>query len=282
MHDQAGAFGRILRIVGSLLPGERLKTATYLNCIAAPRKFLRKSIGGFYRMDHIYEVCREFDRFYEGKFSILEFGVADGYSFTKKIYATRYLGMEDRVMVHGFDTFEGLPENRGRADRALVKGEEWIAGQYRGRYEDLLSYCNRKYRNFSLHRGLFYDTLTDELMSEFKEYVPILIRIDCDYYSSTRQEFDRLTPYIPTGCVVYFDDIYYNFGSRFTGEMRAVWEINHGAFGEGVELVPDHELSCDTNRIYRFVYLEAKVQHRLLPRSSADPVRHRRDDSPFP
>jgi hypothetical protein len=282
MHDQAGAFGRILKVLGLLLPGERLKTATYLNCIAAPRKFMRKSIGGFYRMDHIYEVCREFDRFYEGKFSILEFGVADGYSFTKKLYATRYLGMEARVMVHGFDTFEGLPENHSRGDRALVEGEEWIAGQYCGRYEDLASYCDKKYSNSRLHRGLFKDTLTAKLLSELKVHVPILIWIDCDYYSSTKDVFDRLTPYIPTGCVVYFDDIYYNFGSRFTGEMRAVWEINHGAFGDGVELVPDRELSCDTNRVYRFVNSKAKVQHRRLRRSFADPVRHRRDDSPFP
>jgi Macrocin-O-methyltransferase (TylF) len=282
MHDQAGAFGRILKIVGGLLPGEGLKTATYLHCIAAPRTFLRKSIGGFYRMDHIYQVCKEFDRFYEGKFSILEFGVAEGYSFTKKLYATRYLGMEDRVMVHGFDTFDGLPENDDPADRALVEGEEWIAGQYRGSYDDLISYCEGKYSNFRLHRGLFKDTLTDELLSEFEEYLPVLIWIDCDYYSSTKQVFDRLIPFIPTGCVVYFDDIYSNFGSRFTGEMRAVWEINHGTFGDGVELVLDRELSCDTNRVYRFVNLKAKVQHRRLPRSSADPVRHRRDDSPFP
>jgi hypothetical protein len=282
MHDQAGAFGRILKIVGGLLPGERLKTATYLNCIAAPRTFLRKSIGGFYRMDHIYHVCREFDRFYAGKFSILEFGVAEGYSFTKKLYATRYLGMEDRVMVHGFDTFEGLPENRDPADRSLVENEEWIPGQYRGSYDDLLSYCKQKYSNFRLHRGLFKDILTGELVSELQEHLPILIWIDCDYYTSTRQVFEHLIPFIPTGCVVYFDDITHNFGSRFTGEMRAVWEINHGAFGDGVELVLDRELSCDTNRVYRFVNLEAKVQHRRLPRSSADPVRHRRDDSPFP
>jgi Macrocin-O-methyltransferase (TylF) len=282
MHDQAGAFGRILRIAGSLLPGERLKTATYLNCIAAPRKFLRKSIGGFYRMDHIYEVCREFDRFYDCKFSILEFGVADGYSFTKKLYATHYLGMEDRVMVHGFDTFEGLPQTRDQTERTLVEGEEWIAGQYRGRYEDLLSYCNRKYKNFRVHRGLFKDTLTDEFFNELNEYVPILIWIDCDYYSSTRQVFERLTPYIPTGCVIYFDDLPHNFGSRFTGEMRAVWEINHGGFGDGVELVPDHELSWDTNRVYRFVNLDAKVQHTRLRRPSSHPVRYRRDDSPFP
>ena len=140
MRDKAGAFGTLLKIIARLLPGDRLKTATYLNCIAAPRKFLRKSIGAFYRMDHIYDVCREFGRFYDGKFSILEFGVADGYSFMKKLYATRYLGMEDRILVHGFDTFEGLPENRDPADRSLVQGREWISGQYRGRYEDLLSY----------------------------------------------------------------------------------------------------------------------------------------------
>jgi hypothetical protein len=281
MHDQAGAFGRILKIVGGLLPGERLKTATYLNCIATPRIFLRKSIGGFYRVDHVYQVCREFDRFYEGKFSILEFGVAEGYSFTKKLYATRYLGMEHRVMVHGFDTFEGLPENRDPADRGLVKSEEWIAGEYRGSYDDLLSYCERKYSNFRLHRGLFVDTLTHELLSELQEHLPILIWIDCDYYTSTKQVFERLIPFIPTGCVVYFDDIPHNFGSRFTGEMRAIWEINQGAFGDGMELVLDHELSCDTNRVYRFVNLKAKVQHRRL-QSSAHPVRRRRDDSPFP
>jgi hypothetical protein len=282
MEDRARALGQILKVVGSLLPGDRLKTAAYLNCIAAPRRFLRKSIGGFYRMEHIYQVCKEFGSFYEGKFSLLEFGVADGYSFTKKLYATRYLGMEDRVVVHGFDTFEGLPEIDDPEDRALVAGEVWIPGQYRGRYENLLSYCESKYSNFRLHKGLFADTLTDQILRQFEEYVPILIWIDCDYYTSTRQVFERLIPFIPTGCVVYFDDISHNFGSRFTGEMRAVWEINHGAFGDGVELVLDHELSCDTNRVYRFVNLEAKVQHRRLPRSSADPVRHRRDDSPFP
>ena len=64
--------------------------------------------------------------------------------------------------------------------------------------------------------------------------------------------------------------------------MRAVWEINQGAIGDGVELVPDYELGCGTNRVYRFVNLGAKVQHRRLPRSSVDPVRYRRDDSPFP
>ncbi|MGH7006293.1 MAG: hypothetical protein ACREIP_20290, partial [Alphaproteobacteria bacterium] len=76
--EKGGAFKKVLGALGRCVPGERLKTAIYLNCIAAPRKTLRQAITGFYRMDHIYDVLREFGRDYDGRFSILEFGVADG------------------------------------------------------------------------------------------------------------------------------------------------------------------------------------------------------------
>ena len=136
MKERDGLFFKALRTAGRVIPGDRMKTSVYLNFIAKPRKFLRKTIGGFYRMDHIYDVCQEFSRYYEGKFSIIEFGVADGYSFTKKLYATKYLGLEDRIAVHGFDTFEGLPEERGAAERALIAGTEYLAGHYQGCYEE--------------------------------------------------------------------------------------------------------------------------------------------------
>jgi hypothetical protein len=110
MHEKGGAFLKTLSAIGRCLPGERFKTAVYLSCIAGPRKALRQAATGFYRMDHIYDVLRVFGDNYAGRFSMLEFGVADGYSFTKMLYATEYLGMTDRVMVHGFDTFAGLPE----------------------------------------------------------------------------------------------------------------------------------------------------------------------------
>lgn len=267
-----------------MVPGDYLKTAVYLGFVAAPRKFLRKSINGFYRMDHIYEVLKEAKALYEGKFSILEFGVADGYSFTKKLYATRYLKMEDRVMVHGFDTFEGLPEETGAADQALVPGEEWIRGQYRGRHESLLEHCRRKYGNFELHRGLFENTITEDFLTSLHEYPPILIWIDCDYYSSTRTVIERLLPFIPSGCVFCFDDIYQNHSSRFTGEMRAVFELNQGMFGDGLELVIDPALTWDSNRIYRFLNVNAKMRLELRRDvlSAADPVRRRGNDSPLP
>ena len=69
-------------------------------------------------MDHVYAVIEEFKRSYKGPFSILEFGVADGYAFAKKAYATRYLGMEDSIVCHGFDSFEGLPETDDQRDLA--------------------------------------------------------------------------------------------------------------------------------------------------------------------
>lgn len=279
--ERGGGFQKVLKLMGRAIPGTKAKTWVYLNTVAAPRKMLRGMATGFYRIDHIYDVLREFNAHFEGKFSVLEFGVADGYAFTKKLYATQYLKMADRVMVHGFDTFEGLPEIDSDTDQALLAGDNWKQGTYHGRLENLRAHCTARYDNFQLHKGLFSDTLSDAVLSELLIWKPALIWIDCDLYSSTRSVFERLIPYIPTGAVIYFDDIYYNYSSRFTGEMKAVHEINSGAFGEGIELVPDRALSWDSNRLYRFINLKAKTQFELKEKRR-DGLRFRGDDSPFP
>src|SRR5207249_5957248 len=108
------------------LPGHYLKTAFYLNFIDKPRRLLRLAMNTFYRIDHVYAVLKEFRRDYHGKFSILEFGTSDGYAFTKMLYATKYLGMADRVVVHTFDSFEGMPAPRDERDRDLVAANDWV------------------------------------------------------------------------------------------------------------------------------------------------------------
>lgn len=245
---------RLLRALGHLLPGDYVKTLFYLNLIEAPRRLLRKGLFQFYRYDHVYGVLRDCKKRYQGRFSILEFGTSAGYSFAKLLYATRYLGLEDRVTVYGFDSFEGMPRAADRRDEDLVEGDSWGEGQFRGSYEELQDYCAKRYKNFRLHKGWFESSVNESTLSPLQTELPILVWIDVDYYSSARTVLERLIPYLPNGCVIYFDEYdNLNYGSRLTGEARLVHEINHGALGGEIELVCDRELSLNSMRIYRFV-----------------------------
>jgi hypothetical protein len=272
----------LLRYMGHI-PGDYLRTFFYLNFIYGPRRSLRRATAAFYRMDHVYEILKEARGNYKGPFSILEFGVADGYAFTKKLYATRYLGMADQVIVHGFDTFEGMPETSDQRDRGGVIGGDWQAGQFHGSYEALDAYCRDKYLNYDLHKGLFEHTITPQFLDGLGEHRPILVWIDCDYYSSARAVMERIWRHLPTGCVIYFDEYEFNFGSRLTGEARLVHEINQGLLGDDVELVLDGELSWDLHRCYRFINLATEnpleLRHPPVPASY---VRRRTNDSPLP
>jgi hypothetical protein len=250
------AFVKVLRLVSYLLPGDFLKTFFYLHFIKASRKVMRKFVMSFYRMDHIYDVLSEFSKRYKGPFAILEFGTANGYSTAKILYATRYLKLEDQVTVHAFDSFEGLREPSDKEDIGLISND-WKQGQYHGNYEFMKRYLEgKRYKNYKIHKGYFEDTLTEDVIELFKVQKPILVWMDCDYYSSTKTVFERLRLILPTGTVFYFDDFGFNFGSRFTGEARLVHEVNQGEFGDNIELLLDRELSLDSRCVYRFIRYE--------------------------
>lgn len=274
----------LLRLLSVALPGDRLKTAAYRAFVARPRKVLRMAVTAFYRYDHVYEVLESFRR-QSGPGSVLEFGTSEGYSFVKLLYAVRHLGLEDRVTVHGFDSFEGLPPARDARDQNVVRaGERWVQGQFKADYQALHDYCAARSYNFRLHRGYFEATLTPELIAELREAPPILVWIDCDYYSSARAVMERVLPVLPSGCVLYFDDFDLNYGSRLTGEARLVHEMNHGAFGDDLELVLDTDLSWNSRRIYRFVRLDGS-DVTATHAGSADPPpphRPRGNGSPLP
>jgi len=285
-HAKNSPMLRVLRGMGRLLPGDRLRTFFYLNLVKAPRRMMRRALFEFYRYDHVYDVLKEFGSACEGPFSVLEFGTSAGYSFVKLLYATQYLGMSEVVTVHGFDSFEGLPETVDPRDAELsLDGDRWVAGEYRADYQTLHDYCSRRFRNFRLHKGYFEDTLTPSLLAVLMHDQPILVWIDADYYTSGRAVVERLLPVLPTGCVVYFDELNTtNFGSRLTGEARLVHEINHGVFGADIELVLDSELSLSSKRIYRFMRLGAGPRYRLKAggESGPDLVRLPTNGSPLP
>jgi Macrocin-O-methyltransferase (TylF) len=274
----------MLRLCAKALPGDYARTFVYRNLLYKPRSALRRALTAFYRMDHVYSVIEEFTRNHRGPFAILEFGVADGYSFSKKVFATRYLGADQDIVCHGFDSFEGLPALDDSRDWQGDVGGDWLEGGYRGRYEALSSHLASKYVNWRLHRGWFEDTLTPAFLEGLRLHKPILVWIDCDYYTSARLVMERLMPYLPNGCVVYFDEYEFNFGSRFTGEARLVHEINTGLLGPGVELVLDGELSWDLRRCYRFMSEHPTSRFERLRRIT-DPdheLRQRGNDSPLP
>ena len=273
----------VLRVFGALLPGDFLKTLFYRNLIARPRAALRHALLDFYRLDHVYAVLEEIKAKYRGNFSILEFGTHRGYAFVKMLYATKYLGMADRVTVHAFDTFGGLPAAADRRDQNVVSTSDvFFEGQFQGNYEALDAFCRGRYSNYALHKGLFEESLTPDVLSIFQTQLPILVWIDCDYYSSTRTVFERLLPYLPSGCVLYFDDYDLNYGSRLTGEARAIAEVNQGLFGEGIELVPDRQLSLDSGRIYRFIRLQGGPAYERAVPYQHNPGRPPSSGSPLP
>ena len=272
-----------LKFVGNIIPGNYLKTFIYLNFIVYPRKIIRLTLTSFYRIDHIYDVIKEFKLNYKGNFSIMEFGVADGYAFTKKLYATKYLKMDERIILHGFDTFEGMPDTTEKTDKDLIANDGWVKGQFKTEFEKLNDYCLRNYNNFKFHKGLFSETLNEKFLLTLRKNLPILIWMDADYYSSTKSVFEKIIPYIPNGCVIYFDEPEFNYGSRFSGESKIIYEINTGKFGEGIELILDTDLSLNQKRVYRFINVNAESRYERLSKLNVESELHRRtNDSPFP
>jgi len=141
----------------------------------------------------------------------LEFGVYTG--GTIRFIAKRIGGR----LIHGFDSFEGLPEvwsGFNLADRAFnVKGR-----------------LPRVPANVRLHPGWFDKSLPEWLSANPGPVA--FIHIDCDLYSSTRTIFSLIAERMVPGTVILFDE-YFNFPN---------WEEHeHKAF---LEFVAAHRVEC--------------------------------------
>ena len=132
---------------------------------------------------------------------VLEFGVYHGRSL--RLIAGRTAGG-----VHGFDSFEGLPEAWNEAEGAGA----YSTGGRRPRVD----------ANVQLHAGWFRDTLPPFLAAHAG---PVrLAHVDCDLYSSTRDVLAALAPRLVAGSVLVFDDLlgYPGFEAH---ELRALEEF---------------------------------------------------------
>ncbi|MGO9607183.1 MAG: TylF/MycF/NovP-related O-methyltransferase [Candidatus Binataceae bacterium] len=135
----------------------------------------------------------------------LEFGVFTGGTIR---YMAKRVGGH---VIHGFDSFEGLPEAWGGfslGTRAFDKG-----GQ-----------LPRVPANVRLHRGWFDQSLPPWL--EQHSGPVAFIHLDCDLYSSTRAILTLLGERIMPGTVMLFDE-YFNYPNWERHEYLAFQEFVH-------------------------------------------------------
>lgn len=130
----------------------------------------------------------------------------------------RVIAAQTRGDVHGFDSFQGLPEAWNVAEHA---------GAYStaGRLPDVPP-------NVSLHTGWFEDTLPPFFAAHGE---PIrFLHIDCDLYSSTQTVLAAARAHLTAGSVLVFDDLlgYPGFEAHelkaweeFTAAHDVRWEL---------------------------------------------------------
>lgn len=112
-----------------------------------------------------------------------------------------------KVEVHGFDSFEGLPE-------------DWKQGHEKGTFA--VASLPEVQPNVRLHKGWFADTITP-----FREHHPeqvAFLHLDADLYSSTRTVLELLREAIVVGTVIEFDE-FFNRSGWCEGEYKAFMEF---------------------------------------------------------
>jgi hypothetical protein len=133
---------------------------------------------------------------------VMEFGVFDGRSLCQ------IAALADQE-VHGFDSFEGLPE-------------DWTHFQKRGRFSRAGELPHISAPNVRLHKGWFEETLP-AFLAEHAGAVRFL-HIDCDLYSSTVTVLRLLRDRIVPGTVIVFDE-YLNYPGWQNHEHKAFAEF---------------------------------------------------------
>lgn len=134
---------------------------------------------------------------------VLEFGVMDGQTLT--ILCDQF---EDR-MVHGFDSFQGLPE-------------DWTHDRPSGTFGTAGALPTDLPSNATLHVGMFEDTLPKYLAAT--DAPVALLHIDSDLYSSAHTVLFGLAPRLRAGSIIVFDE-FLNYPGWRQHEYRAFTEF---------------------------------------------------------
>jgi len=169
------------------------KTSPFNKCLIDSVRYAFSKGAGARFFSNTIDVLRYALSQSDGNGLFMEFGVYYGSSLNVIADATR-------ETVHGFDSFEGLPES-------------WFVGNEKGPLatEPSGAYSTRGVIpslpvNAELHAGWFEDSLP-EFVTRYDAAASFL-NIDCDIYSSTKTIFQELKDRIRPGTVIVFDEYF--------------------------------------------------------------------------
>jgi hypothetical protein len=153
---------------------------------------------------------------FPNKFAMLEHSVKSVPAELKGLYCefgvykgetVNFIASKTPHEVHGFDSFEGLPE-------------VWREGFEKGTFA--LTNLPKVAPNVTLHKGWFNESLP---IWKQKYTGPIaFMHMDADLYSSTKCVFDLLADRVVPGTVIQFDE-FFNYPGWKEGEYKAFTEF---------------------------------------------------------
>jgi hypothetical protein len=139
----------------------------------------------------------------------LEFGVFGG---TSMQYWSKLL-KHPKSKLHGFDSFEGLPEACGSTDKG-----HFDKGGAIPKIDD---------RRVSFFKGWFSDTLPKYTL---EPHDVLFVTLDADLHSSTKTVLDFIRPHVDKGTYFYFDEFHFRNDElrafdEFLTDTRSVFKI---------------------------------------------------------
>jgi hypothetical protein len=161
------------------------QTMTRVNPVATPFKVLETALDRVSVKDGLY----------------LEFGVFRGATIN-------FIASKIPAEIHGFDSFEGLPEF-------------WRDGFDKGAFGEKQG-LPPVASNVTLYKGWFNETIPP--FADAHRQPIAFLHVDCDLYSSTVTIFQNLGGQIVPGTVIAFDE-YFNYPGWQEGEFKAFKEL---------------------------------------------------------
>ncbi|MGH9345367.1 MAG: TylF/MycF/NovP-related O-methyltransferase, partial [Terriglobia bacterium] len=182
--------------IGARLPDSILnRTASTLNYLYTGRWMRKRKLSPAVRVETRFDLIRNLAApIAEQEVLYLEFGVWRGE--TIKLWSQLLRNPASRL--HGFDSFEGLPEswdNREASGQSLAKGSFSTDGVM---------------PEIPDPRVVFFKGWFQETLPQY-DFIPspvIVISIDADLYSSAIYVLKTLLPHISIGTIIYLDEFW--------------------------------------------------------------------------